>query len=150
MNASTLRQYFKQRAKRQGIEVIKSDTKLDPAAYWRQFHDGLPLWIQDPVQHRKEFEARNHLALDGDKVTCCFWHLIGLPQKEGRGPLPMFDYEWDLYQTIEQKKYVWVKKSAGLGISTFMLYYIRSEEHTSELQSRQYLVCRLLLEKKKN
>src|SRR3712207_473488 len=28
--------------------------------------------------------------------------------------------------------------------------YHRSEEHTSELQSRQYLVCRLLLEKKKN
>src|SRR3712207_7410848 len=27
--------------------------------------------------------------------------------------------------------------------------FIRSEEHTSELQSRQYLVCRLLLEKKK-
>src|SRR3712207_8794447 len=27
---------------------------------------------------------------------------------------------------------------------------IRSEEHTSELQSRQYLVCRLLLEKKKH
>src|SRR3712207_6943561 len=26
----------------------------------------------------------------------------------------------------------------------------RSEEHTSELQSRQYLACRLLLEKKKN
>src|SRR3712207_7395355 len=32
------------------------------------------------------------------------------------------------------------------------LYFVvleRSEEHTSELQSRQYLVCRLLLEKKK-
>ena len=28
-------------------------------------------------------------------------------------------------------------------------YTGRSEEHTSELQSRQYLVCRLLLEKKK-
>src|SRR3712207_8296109 len=27
-------------------------------------------------------------------------------------------------------------------------FYVRSEEHTSELQSRQYLVCRLLLEKK--
>src|SRR3712207_7631306 len=27
--------------------------------------------------------------------------------------------------------------------------HARSEEHTSELQSRQYLVCRLLLEKKK-
>src|SRR3712207_8737525 len=30
------------------------------------------------------------------------------------------------------------------------LNQLRSEEHTSELQSRQYLVCRLLLEKKKN
>src|SRR3712207_7992014 len=29
------------------------------------------------------------------------------------------------------------------------LFISRSEEHTSELQSRQYLVCRLLLEKKK-
>src|SRR3712207_7758644 len=33
----------------------------------------------------------------------------------------------------------WRRRCAGL----------RSEEHTSELQSRQYLVCRLLLEKKK-
>src|SRR5947209_10895153 len=32
----------------------------------------------------------------------------------------------------------------------FELVLRRSEEHTSELQSRQYLVCRLLLEKKKN
>src|SRR3712207_7975217 len=31
-----------------------------------------------------------------------------------------------------------------------MVIEARSEEHTSELQSRQYLVCRLLLEKKKN
>src|SRR3712207_8334944 len=30
-----------------------------------------------------------------------------------------------------------------------LLQRVRSEEHTSELQSRQYLVCRLLLEKKK-
>src|SRR3712207_7700884 len=34
----------------------------------------------------------------------------------------------------------------GLGRDRALL---RSEEHTSELQSRQYLVCRLLLEKKK-
>src|SRR3712207_8466141 len=32
----------------------------------------------------------------------------------------------------------------------FSGWAMRSEEHTSELQSRQYLVCRLLLEKKKN
>src|SRR3712207_7982264 len=33
--------------------------------------------------------------------------------------------------------------NSGSGIT-----FLRSEEHTSELQSRQYLVCRLLLEKK--
>src|SRR3712207_7455865 len=39
----------------------------------------------------------------------------------------------------------------ALGISMAFGYNVlseRSEEHTSELQSRQYLVCRLLLEKK--
>src|SRR3712207_7838287 len=40
----------------------------------------------------------------------------------------------------------------ALGINAAMLVatVVRSEEHTSELQSRQYLVCRLLLEKKKS
>src|SRR3712207_8415275 len=37
---------------------------------------------------------------------------------------------------------------AGVGHYTYELARARSEEHTSELQSRQYLVCRLLLEKK--
>src|SRR3712207_9011002 len=38
------------------------------------------------------------------------------------------------------------RRLAGLAVADDQL---RSEEHTSELQSRQYLVCRLLLEKKK-
>src|SRR3712207_6891277 len=42
----------------------------------------------------------------------------------------------------------------GVFTADWWRYYLflqlyRSEEHTSELQSRQYLVCRLLLEKKK-
>src|SRR3712207_8666383 len=46
---------------------------------------------------------------------------------------------------------------AGLGLESYRatgtisgVQLPRSEEHTSELQSRQYLVCRLLLEKKKH
>src|SRR5476651_2912701 len=39
--------------------------------------------------------------------------------------------------------------SLGGGPSKSNIRWPRSEEHTSELQSRQYLVCRLLLEKKK-
>src|SRR3712207_6931863 len=40
-------------------------------------------------------------------------------------------------------------RRSGIGDGS-VLVFSRSEEHTSELQSRQYLVCRLLLEKKKN
>src|SRR5258707_7297569 len=40
-----------------------------------------------------------------------------------------------------------VRDSAGT-TATLRPHWPRSEEHTSELQSRQYLVCRLLLEKK--
>src|SRR3712207_7134130 len=39
--------------------------------------------------------------------------------------------------------------SSAADSTTQALGQTRSEEHTSELQSRQYLVCRLLLEKKK-
>src|SRR5690348_17692494 len=39
---------------------------------------------------------------------------------------------------------------AGLGLRQPVLVLVRSEEHTSELQSPVHLVCRLLLEKKKN
>src|SRR3712207_8152260 len=40
-------------------------------------------------------------------------------------------------------------RAQALGVAEPELMLARSEEHTSELQSRQYLVCRLLLEKKK-
>src|SRR3712207_7258971 len=48
--------------------------------------------------------------------------------------------------TPEQKREI-VAESLGPELS---LTEVRSEEHTSELQSRQYLVCRLLLEKKQS
>src|SRR3712207_7636604 len=41
-------------------------------------------------------------------------------------------------------------RETDLSVSEICLEVGRSEEHTSELQSRQYLVCRLLLEKKNN
>src|SRR3712207_7625911 len=41
-------------------------------------------------------------------------------------------------------------KSPNSPRGVLIVRHLRSEEHTSELQSRQYLVCRLLLEKKKN
>src|SRR5258707_11694581 len=70
--------------------------------------------------------------------------------------------------SAEQRQRLWLENEALRceGLAQFCVYYRssediywatgmattssgRSEEHTSELQSRQYLVCRLLLEKKK-
>src|SRR3712207_7543029 len=45
---------------------------------------------------------------------------------------------------------IWTAVPTIIVLALFaMSFATRSEEHTSELQSRQYLVCRLLLEKKK-
>ena len=55
--------------------------------------------------------------------------------------------------TQKNKKIVWdfwqeLNSSKADNIANIMRVYVRSEEHTSELQSQAYLVCRLLLEKK--
>src|SRR3712207_8102413 len=65
-----------------------------------------------------------------------------------------FDFRGRTLSGQPQMRERW-KRAVGatnnLGEAVGRLYvarYFRSEEHTSELQSRQYLVCRLLLEKK--
>src|SRR3712207_8770739 len=52
-------------------------------------------------------------------------------------PSPRRDYTTKLIKGCKKNHHI------------YDLSWVRSEEHTSELQSRQYLVCRLLLEKKK-
>src|SRR5258707_3541347 len=60
------------------------------------------------------------------------------------------------YTTLFRSPFVrWLRRRRGIALpgearDPFVLVSdLRSEEHTSELQSRQYLVCRLLLEKKR-
>src|SRR5690554_7679267 len=54
-----------------------------------------------------------------------------------------------LVSELRLKLYKELPKIAGIAIDLFFDHLLRSEEHTSELQSRPHLVCRLLLEKKK-
>src|SRR3712207_8628844 len=50
----------------------------------------------------------------------------------------------------EREEFVSLLERARSLVGPVAMRASRSEEHTSELQSRQYLVCRLLLEKKKH
>ena len=55
--------------------------------------------------------------------ACCYNHSIGLPRKKDI-PKPLFDYEKEIYDALQQTKYVWIKKATGLGITELMLRYI--------------------------
>src|SRR3712207_8250541 len=54
------------------------------------------------------------------------------------------------YVSNAMSRHAFASSRACSGVQKMCASSCRSEEHTSELQSRQYLVCRLLLEKKKD
>src|SRR3712207_8970279 len=80
--------------------------------------------------------AGGHLQLSSVGDHGCLPYRGGLHALEGSVPV---------FVAVLVAQVIW---SAGYTIISGALQ--RSEEHTSELQSRQYLVCRLLLEKKKS
>src|SRR3712207_8799788 len=69
--------------------------------------------------------------------SCLVFFLQGIPDANGKG------------QGFSADPTNPANMSAAGTKTSFFEFKTRSEEHTSELQSRQYLVCRLLLEKKK-
>src|SRR3989442_7596871 len=62
--------------------------------------------------------------------------------------VPRTDRVDDLVQEVFLA--AWENLGEYRGSSSLQSWLMRSEEHTSELQSRPHLVCRLLLEKKQN
>src|SRR3712207_9327397 len=87
--------------------------------YTLSLRDALPIWLGDPVLAHRR--ATRYGAFHADGVED---EVIPVPR---------------LLETL-----VFAQR-----VSNQQGSVERSEEHTSELQSRQYLVCRLLLEKKK-
>src|SRR5690554_6398363 len=74
-------------------------------------------------------------------------HVHGLTESYGPCVLCEWDSDWNSKSPSER-----ASLKARQGVKSVMqedLMVARSEEHTSELQSRPHLVCRLLLEKKK-
>src|SRR3712207_8846625 len=77
------------------------------------------------------FRSKKHLT-EQSGITLDLWNIVAELRLDGDAPAEHAAAQLD-------------------GVLEDLMYVDgRSEEHTSELQSRQYLVCRLLLEKKKH
>src|SRR3712207_7410185 len=85
----------------------------------------------------------NTELLDGMKVV---GELFG----SGQMQLPFVLQSAEVMKAAVRFLEPFMEKVGGATAKGTMVLATRSEEHTSELQSRQYLVCRLLLEKKKH
>src|SRR3712207_8497359 len=123
----------------------KQDNKNDPLLHHKenpQQTKGNRMEVQDKVAVTVSHNAWLTLAiLSGTLLTVFFSETMLLPA------IPEIIQDFNIsYGTA-----AWIF-SAYLIVAAVMTPVagrLRSEEHTSELQSRQYLVCRLLLEKKK-
>src|SRR3712207_8744501 len=70
------------------------------------------------------------------------------PMLPGKLPFLLPLYKVTLKFTVSKFNHRLLELELVFGQRKIHGNFLRSEEHTSELQSRQYLVCRLLLEKK--
>src|SRR5205823_14687506 len=98
-----------------------------PVFYTLSLHDALPISLADVIDI--VFRARpSAIAIEAAN--------------------PRHAHEWTLFETVKLPEGKILIPGVIESKSNF-IEHPRSEEHTSELQSLAYLVCRLLLEKKK-
>jgi late competence protein required for DNA uptake (superfamily II DNA/RNA helicase) len=99
----------------------KYEQQFGSSANEEQFEvlKGLPFYNWSTVTN----DSQNADSAFYQQPTTTFNHAIGLPRKEDR-PMPLFDYEQLLYNTLQSNKHVWIKKATGLGVTEFMLRYM--------------------------
>src|SRR3712207_8450403 len=78
-------------------------------------------------------------------ATLCPKMLISVPKKHFHHAVDRNRVKRQVREAFRKNKQLLKGRNVAIAF-----IWLRSEEHTSELQSRQYLVCRLLLEKKKH
>src|SRR5690606_40320366 len=90
-------------------------------------HDALPIWLRSSTS-----------PIPGPPSVKAFWRALTLTLEISKSR----SSAWPFVPNVSQRPGASLTSRAPQGSS------LRSEEHTSELQSRENLVCRLLLEKK--
>src|SRR5207249_9950685 len=105
--------------------IFPLNDPMVPVTYTLSLHDALPIWTQLQLRRQPASQGLNITIGDGYGLA------LDADQVHHRWQLQ----HWQPMLALELNKQITRE---------------RSEEHTSELQSRFDLVCRLLLEKKKN
>src|SRR5947209_14879816 len=96
------------------------------------FHRILPRWIQSPIN------LQSLLPLSLSQQVEVLHRALHVLVVRGSAPLHLIK--------LNPCGPVWFLRVRNEHLSSADFRDVRSEEHTSELQSRQYLVCRLLFE----
>jgi hypothetical protein len=65
-------------------------------------------------------EKNHEIRYKNSKGNCCFWHIIGAPQKDGHD-MPALPYQQLLWNTLNNHKRIWIKKSRGIGATEYLL-----------------------------
>jgi hypothetical protein len=67
----------------------------------------------------------NHRTLSSpiNSKICCYWHWISPPFKDGE-PMPCLPYQRLLYKLLGERKKFIIRKSRGIGMSTWLLYWL--------------------------
>src|SRR5690554_6983492 len=109
--------------------------------------------ISSPMQFTFNSQVKSYIRLYTQRRRDQVENMLGLSHYY----FPIFEEALDAAGLPHELKYLPVIESAlnpralsRAGASGIWQFMYRSEEHTSELQSRPHLVCRLLLEKKNN
>jgi hypothetical protein len=83
---------------------------------WKHF------WYSwDSCRNERDHEKRK--LLNSTWGPCCFTDVIGRPKK-GNKEMPFLPYQKLLYQTLKRYKQIWIKKARGIGVTTFLLYWL--------------------------
>lgn len=92
-----------------------------------QFEDSVDWYIGKQVIDNTtltEFRDKPFWCFNkGNKIDCCFNHMVGLPVKK-KQEMPIFDYELEIFDAIENNQHLWCKKARGIGFTTFMTRYL--------------------------
>ena len=91
-----------------------------------------PFWMWDPISHKNDFSTTNG--------QCCFNHIIGKPIKNDK-EYDIFPFQKLIFDSIENNQNIWILKSRGIGITTFMIRYLAWEILSgSELDNKSIFI----------